>query len=227
VGLNNGRSLQAWPSEVIRSKGIPASGSNVYGRLASCLRGPPTARCWYGFEANPTFNELLSALEARLRHSGERVRLFNGTAFGMDSQPVILYRDWQSHGLSSTLAGNNTLISLRGHQVKLDFSRTVSDRWVQSQVPAIGAGTVLEAWCAPPRPALIAVKIDIEGFEYTLLHHLLKTKPEALCSIDLLAVEWHERIFPMYKGQTLNLTEHLRATCFKLKLPGPVVLGWK
>ena len=157
----------------------------------------------------------------------------------MDSQPVILYRDWQRHGLSSTLAGNNTLISLRGHQVKLDFNLTVSDRQVpiarsdcqvprvQSQVLAIGAGIVLEAWCAPPRPALIAVKIDIEGFEYTLLHHLLKTKPEALCSIDLLAVEWHDRIFPMYKGQTLNLTEHLRATCFQLKMPGPVVLGWK
>lgn len=29
----------------------------------------------------------------------------------------------------------------------------------------------------------------------------------------------------MYKGQTLNLTEHLQATCFQLKMPGPVVLG--
>ena len=40
----------------------------------------------------------------------------------------------------------------------------------------------------------VVVKMDIEGAEYTILPHLLKTS--AWLNIDYLLVEWHEHLTP-------------------------------
>lgn len=39
--------------------------------------------------------------------------------------------------------------------------------------------------------AFVGVKLDVEGAEYSIVRHLLLRHAAALCSIDLLAIEWH------------------------------------
>ena len=51
-----------------------------------------------------------------------------------------------------------------------------------------------------------AVKVDVEGYEYELLSHVLLTRPQSLCELDLLAVEWHEGTrLPMHRGHRAHL----------------------
>ena len=54
--------------------------------------------------------------------------------------------------------------------------------------------------------SFVALKLDIEAGEYTLLPHLLLTDPQVLCGLDVLAIEWHESIAKKHRGGR----EHVR-----------------
>jgi len=39
---------------------------------------------------------------------------------------------------------------------------------------------------------LVALKLDVEGYEFRLLKHMLLTTPRQLCGkVDVMAIEWH------------------------------------
>ena len=70
-------------------------------------------------------------------------------------------------------------------------------------------------------PPFVAVKLDIEGFEYTLLPYLLRRR--AIAPVHVLAVEWHEKTgAPAYQGRTWALMKALEKSG-----NGTVVLPWK
>ena len=68
------------------------------------------------------------------------------------------------------------------------------------------------------RPDIL--KMDIEGFEYTLLPYLLRRR--AIAPVHVLAVEWHEKTgAPAYQGRTWALMKALGKPG-----NGTVVLPW-
>lgn len=52
----------------------------------------------------------------------------------------------------------------------------------------------------------IAVKMDIEGSEFRLLRHLLLARPQLLCRLNVLAVEWHSELMTASAELPANLT---------------------
>ena len=43
----------------------------------------------------------------------------------------------------------------------------------------------------------VAVKLDVEGYEFKLLRRLFVTQPRALCDLYAIGIEWHEnRLLP-------------------------------
>ena len=73
--------------------------------------------------------------------------------------------------------------------------------------------------------SFVAVKIDIEGHEYQVLRHALISKPNALCNLDLLVVEWHEALLTKEADIPANAT-----AVFKWLLQGcprVTVVNWK
>lgn len=85
VGLNTGQSLMNWA--LMASKREERSLRTA--KLAKCIASKDT--CFYGFEANPAFDEPLLQLEARLRQGQRRVKIFTSTAFNVHSDPATLY----------------------------------------------------------------------------------------------------------------------------------------
>ena len=205
VGLNDGRSLQAWPQEVLSRLGR----RGPFHQVSKCLQlksssatinNPKQVTCWYGFEANPGFSSTLSALQQRLRGNGLRVHLFTNTAFNVNTEPVDFFVDSQAHGLGSTLVSTNVVHSHvrgplggRGSKWVFDSAHTVHENFTRIRSQSVDAGSFLRsALKTETSSSLIALKIDVEGFEYRLLRHLLYNGfAEYLCRIDLLAVEWH------------------------------------
>ena len=58
-------------------------------KLQQCIDDKNT--CYYGFEANPSFDETLDAIERTLRDAGRPVKLFTRTAFNInDNRPSFL-----------------------------------------------------------------------------------------------------------------------------------------
>ena len=89
VGLNNGDSLQQWPSTALAR----LQGRGVARGLLRCLDATAKSRtvCWYGLEANPAFDSSLNMLQGSLRAQGVRVKLFSSTALSIDGGGANLF----------------------------------------------------------------------------------------------------------------------------------------
>lgn len=89
---------------------------------------------------------------------------------------------------------------------------TVTERYRKRVVPSVDAAVFLADLAASSD--FVALKLDVEGFEFTLLPTLLR--PEAhpkrhVCALDVLATEWHERMMPAaHAGATARLHDQLR-----------------
>ena len=198
VGLNTGKSLREWAREAAPQ--VPTS------RLRECAESADT--CYYGFEANPRFDSTLTAKETKMRSAGKRVRLFTGTAFNTHDQPTTFLVDrnarMTSEGVAtgSTLEGDMMLTFMdKDGKWRHNPNKTVAERYKRETVRSIDASAFLSAVLAASD--WVGMKLDIEGFEYALLPHLLVQSPRALCGLKVLAIEWH----PVPKQSGAN--EHL------------------
>ena len=218
-----------------------------HAEMASCLK--PTNRhkaCYFGFEANPSFTERLQALERQLRRAGVCVQLYTSTAFGTTNGHANLHVDSITKGSTgSTLDPQKPVVGPRMipalkltnstgryggatpeqrkemEQAALHLSYSA----VQQVATRDGAEFLhsLRSLQTPRRhhPPFVAVKLDIEGFEYTLLPYLLRRR--AIAPVHVLAVEWHEKTgAPAYQGRTWALMKALEKSG-----NGTVVLPWK
>ena len=87
-------------------------------------------------------------------------------------------------------------------------SVSVAARYQRRTVQSYNASAFLADLAAGS--AFVALKLDIEGFEFTLLKHLLEHSPRALCALEILAVEWHEHMVPKFAGHTAPLLRSLQ-----------------
>ena len=209
VGLNTGTSLTQWAPAA-----APLAGPHAH-TMSACVRSAST--CYYGFEANPVFTPRLIALETSLRANGTRVKLFTRTAFNVNSQPVTMFIEKStragSDGLfSDSFAQGSTLEGSKVHKFidksgtwrRAKGNPTVEQKHNKEIVNSMDAATFLEG--LRTSSSFVALKLDVEGFEYTLLPHLLMNAPRALCgALSVLAAEWHESMVPKFQGSTDHL----------------------
>lgn len=70
----------------------------------------------------------------------------------------------------------------------------VTDSYRKTRVASVDAADFLAAIARASD--FVAIKLDIEGFEYRLLPHLLDSGSAAACSLSVAAIEWHGRMMP-------------------------------
>ena len=222
VGLNNGRSFMLWLPTVLSGKGErQSSHRSAQGlksgtsprwmlpqdaprrpQLDACITSKET--CYYGFEGNPKFDDNL-ANTVRLmqrRHGLDRVKIFNSTVLSIADGRQEFFLDRDSDATGSSLSGEKALserIPGRARSWRFNGAAQISATYNRQEVEAVGALGFFRGVRA--HSETVVVKIDIEGFEYRLLQSLLVTDPRALCSLDLLALEWHE-MFMVDKSTT-------------------------
>lgn len=162
-------------------------GANVGRVLEHLVDFYPTA-IFHAFEPNPNLHaqvrttiERFSDVKAYLHK--EAVWVSNGT--------IPLYLD---HDISSTLLRNKRSNS---RWPPIDYSRFI-------MVPCIDFGQWLQHAVRPEDQVI--VKMDIEGAEYEVLEHLVKT--DAINLIDILYIEWHYKKFP-----ELSVGRHKSLVC--------------
>lgn len=207
VGLNRGRSLLQWPQHA--AKLLQRNNRPPWRMLQKCLT-PDTSKtsCYYGFEANPAFDEHLSRMERSLRSRGMAVKIFTSTAFtiaDVATATATLYvppmeRD-ATHAVTSTLRGTNSLFEKTSDGPwRVDHSTMVGEVFQRTTVQTMDARRFLagatDVSAPPERGGLVALKMDCEGCEFDVLPTLLRTAPALLCRISLLAVEPHGRMLP-------------------------------
>lgn len=88
---------------------------------------------------------------------------------------------------------------------RFDGTRSAPNRHAMNTVPCFDLSALLRL--ALP-PVGIVLKLDIEGGEYRILDHLLRTGADRL--LALVLVEWHELDREHRRGQRARLERELR-----------------
>ena len=83
----------------------------------------------------------------------------------------------------------------------------MADRAQRVSVASIDAGAFLQS--LHDTSDFVALKMDIEGFEFKLVDHLLNRHREAVCGVRLWAIEFHERLSALYHGHAEKLKKEM------------------
>jgi hypothetical protein len=208
VGANDGSTLMQWPRSASDSTRMSAGTTRrdkktpglrwhlrafpeLRERLHTCL-GNASSSCFYGFEGNADFTPRLTKLQANLRRRGVHATYFTETLFAKADGEQRFHIDRGSLHLGSSIE------AAAGAVDPGDSSRIVR---------SVDARRFLEELRA--FSGLVAMKLDVEGYEYQLLEHLLSTS--SLCGrLELLLVEWHEHLFGnATRGASERLSQRL------------------
>lgn len=190
VGANDGSTLTLWPQTasmltrmssgtIRRDKKIPGlrwhlnEFPELRGRLRNCL-GNVSSSCYYGFEGNFQFTAKLRKVQGDLRRRGYHAQFFTETLFAKTNGTERFHIDNTHYHLGSSIV-------VPSDNATVDNSSVITR--------SVDASRFLEG--LQPFSRLVAMKVDIESYEYQLLEHLLGAN--AVCGkLDLLAIEWHE-----------------------------------
>ena len=233
VGLNDGQTLTTWAQTAARWAAAAGDRRKEIGRLASCELHPiRTSRhksiCYAGFEANPAFTRQLEDLQRKLRHAGVCIELFTSTAFSTSDGHATFYVQPASLNLSavgSTLDARKPVVTA-GRRARLNLTGPLE--YEPHRVATRDAAAFLQSLPhsnATGGGPFVALKLDVEGFEYTLLPHLLNSSAaaRALCALGAIAIEWHNgMILPSHAAMTAPLQAQLRQPPCSL-----VLVPWK
>ena len=218
LGLNRGQTLM----DLLTSTG--SDRNLVKPLLSSAMQGQafdPRAWCFHGFEANPVFTEELVQLEGILsRRHRLCVRLQTQVLAGSGGGAVPFYID----GRVDALHGPRQKYFAEGSTMDPDAGRRLRNYKVVN-VTSIDFAAYLEAHLLNKerRPGMLAVmRMDIEGGEYTLLPHLLRSREgrtPVICKLDLLVIEFHSRrISRPVVRQHQQYRDQLQRTCPLLRV---------
>lgn len=203
VGLNTGASLVSWAPEVVAN----GQAGNASAALDACARDKTT--CYYGFEANPAYEGSLLLMANRLKERGRRVRVFTSTAFNIHAGKAIFHLEPARRGTEqrgSTLAGERFITYHHKATNRTLVGKGDANHLFKGvEVTSVDAASFLREVAAASD--YVAAKIDVEGFEYALLSHLLLHDPRALCSLRAAFFEWHPNKMPAH---VVADEEHLR-----------------
>jgi FkbM family methyltransferase len=137
----------------------------------------------FAFEANPLFTAQLLKLKASLS-TMHRIHIYNGTAAWTRNGYIDFYLDTV-----------NTKRQFWGSSLKKTHPDVVRSGKRKIKVPCVDIAELVHQFTADD---FVFMKIDIEGAEYDLLLHLLKSG--ALNLIDFLAVEYHPDAVGIYSS---------------------------
>ena len=152
--------------------------------------------CAIGFEPNPHHGEHLDELEKRLRAAGVGVLIFRAAA--SDADGIVDFalgnrrnKDrWEDLGATASAlwrgmaaAGNAKAVSVAVRSI--DLARIIHAVHSHLQRNHRLSKSRIES------PRKIAMKLDVEGNEFQILPHLIRT--QSLCKLDSVRIEWHER----------------------------------
>ena len=238
IGLNDGGTLLQWP------KSAAAKLSRGDGRLSkSLLECVGSARtCYTGFEMQARYTARLREQELAHRRKGGRIQLFTETAFAISADPVEAFVDPLGGGVGTSLVGDTRRTYRfqdergRYHKFKSDdplgsnttlasLPVSVQQRVARTVVAAVDAGAFLCEVAA--QSDFVALKLDVEAFEFTLLPHLILNHPAELARLSLLAAEWHEYSLVGARRQQVPVgAEKALAWLLKGPLFNITVLDW-
>ena len=142
--------------------------------------------------------------------------MFSGTAFNTPAAEAVPFyvepESTHTGAVGSTLDGSKNLATLQGTRWHHHRNAPVGSRYAPAMVRAVDAGAFLGELARSTD--FVAAKFDVEGFEYTLLPHLIRHSADALCALQVLAIEWHDALMPKHHGETGTLSWFMRhAVC--------------
>ena len=131
----------------------------------------------YAIEANPYFNSILENVKIYCEILGHEFNLYTETAAWVKNEKLVFYLDTV-----------NSKYSFWGSSLLKQHPDVVSSGFKNVSVNGVDISEILEKYNPEDE---IVLKIDIEGSEYELLLHLIKTGKLHL--VDIIAVEYHSR----------------------------------
>ena len=204
VGANDGQSLEA----------VTRSSSEAY-------------TAYTAFELNPAFAPVLQRRLAKLPQG----TLVQAAAWVRDGQidvdlQIPASRSTQelqrTHGVVQNMTGSSLIVRGRPLNPSSKCARAsfCSGGARRTSVRSIDLAAWLTArFCTAD---FVFLKVDVEGAEFELLHHLVRTGAANL--IDQLAVEWHAHKFP--RDERAQLTARRIAIESQLAAAGVKTVDW-
>lgn len=162
---------------------------------------------WFGFEVQPALHAAAQAAQGR--YTQGPVEFVHAAAATYDGVlPIALEGKADGHHVYDGTTTIPSLVRDKSHAQRLE-------------VPAVDLARFLEERTGPE--AAIVIKMDIEGAEYDLLPHLLRSPVAA--RIDLILCEFHWRRFPFPQNiERLFQGERLIA---QYRDMGTLLLSWR
>lgn len=203
VGANDGDTLLTWIGEFLKPgspyhKQLP---QKLKRTLQSCFTSQRNL-CFYGIEGNPRFTTQLQKLHKLLTEEGFHAKLYTDTVLGLEDGFVTMFVEPGIRGMdSSLLAGKKThyfapkkgaTATQKGSNLGnwVSSNSPISETFRHVRVTSIGAARFLTS--LQRHSDFVGMKLDVEGYEYTLFRRLLVTAPQVLCNLNLAHVDWHE-----------------------------------
>ncbi len=180
------------PDRIYRSDWRTLSKPQRQARMAALAA--PKGFCIRSFEPAPALLPPLEAREAVLRGQGLDVRfvhgaLSNATRARERREVVTFSRHPQGEGVTSRFRFDDIHLAPGG----LIQPKQISARAVD--VPGYDLAELLERVRQRNASTVVAVRLDVEGGEYEMVAALLR-RPELLCFISFLFVEYHHSATP-------------------------------
>jgi hypothetical protein len=207
IGLNNGDTLFQWPHTVLEEahkNGL--SNASAFGEVSAKLKHclDPSMRrksCFYGFELSPELTPILRKLDKSIKAgkfgNGVQARIFTETAIGLRNEDVTVYAAPMSTHSSMEATKLTTKRSTRGKASTSDVGVAIAQskfyrHYTSKSLNFVEVVNRLRA----STQDFLAVKMDIEGTEYSLIPNALLHHARSMCSMDLFAIEWHGHMMP-------------------------------
>ena len=217
LGLNRGQTLTDLlaPTNTDRNLVKPLLKSLMHGRGFHAGDW-----CFHGFEANPVFTAQLQEIENRLSRAGLCLHLNTETLAGTEEGKVPFYLDKRV----DTLHGPTGKYFAEGSTMDPEAGRRLRNYKIVN-ITSVDFAAYLKAHLLNKdrrTGALAAMRMDIEGGEYALLPHLLRSRgapPPVICELDLLVIEFHsKRTSKQTVRQHLEYRDRLGRACPSLRV---------
>jgi len=190
-GANTGESIDAWyrgafhrcatksPNRLYPAKWHNASHRQKAEWMAPLAR--PSSFCVRSYEANPQLMPLLKEKQTMHRNQGRDVRFINAS-LGLVSGPAVSRRVTKySNDPAGTSAHAFDWQDIHAKPLQMEERSVVS--------PGVDIRELITTTLRENEGAVIALKLDVEGGEFSILDALMQA--DILCSLSYLFVEYH------------------------------------
>ena len=155
--------------------------------------------CAFGFEANPRHMKRLQHLETAYRNKGLNVTIYNNAVANRSNDTVTIYSE--------------TDFDLDWGAGIIDLAINKTKGMTTYEVDTVDIVAFINSTILPLRPKKVFMKMDIEGSEFIVLPHLLKSG--FLCKTVVT-----EMVIEMHKWAQKSFHSDMTLDSFKKQLKG-------